>query len=66
MEIFLLTFIVMLAAIAGMAIGVMFKRAPIRGSCGGLNRIQGAGCVCSEPCERRKKAMGYHSFRSLE
>lgn len=33
----LLTFVVLLVAIAGMAIGVMNGRKPISGSCGGLN-----------------------------
>lgn len=37
----LITFTVMLAVIAGMAIGVMNGRKPISGSCGGLN---GEGC----------------------
>ena len=37
----LVTFAVMLAVIAGMAIGVMNGRKPISGSCGGLN---GGGC----------------------
>jgi len=36
-----ISFVVMLAVIAGMAIGVMNGRKPISGSCGGLN---GGGC----------------------
>jgi hypothetical protein len=41
----ILTFAVLLAAIAGMAIGVMNGRKPISGSCGGLN---GGRCeLCS-------------------
>ena len=41
----LVTFAVMLAVIAAMAIGVMNGRKPISGSCGGLN---GGGCeLCS-------------------
>ena len=41
----LLTFVVMLAVIAVMAIGVMNGRAPISGSCGGVG---GKGCeLCS-------------------
>ena len=41
----LLAFVVILGVIAAMAVGVMNGRAPIAGSCGGLN---GRGCeLCS-------------------
>ena len=33
-----LAFFVMLAVVAGMAVGVVFGRKPISGSCGGLER----------------------------
>lgn len=33
----LASIVIMLLVIAGMAIGVMFGREPIKGSCGGLN-----------------------------
>lgn len=48
----LLSFAVMLAVIAGMSIGVLNGRRPIRGSCGGLN---GGGCeLCGgERCRRK-------------
>ena len=46
----LITFAVMLTVIAGMAVGVMNGRKPIKGSCGGLN---GGGCeLCSGNCKR--------------
>lgn len=49
----LITFAVLLAAIAGMAIGVMNGRKPISGSCGGLN---GGRCeLCSGRCERESE-----------
>ena len=38
--------------IALMAIGVMFGRRAIKGSCGGLNQ---GNCVCVTKCEKRKK-----------
>jgi uncharacterized protein len=52
MSYFLATFAVMVIFIALLAIGVMFGRRAIKGSCGGLNT---ANCVCLEKCEKRKK-----------
>jgi len=49
----LLTFAMLLAVIAAMAIGVMNGRKPISGSCGGLN---GGGCeLCSGKCLRESE-----------
>jgi hypothetical protein len=46
-----LSFIIIVAVIAGMSIGVMNGRRAISGSCGGLN---GGGCeLCSGKCEKR-------------
>lgn len=39
-------FLFMLALVAAMAVGVSFGRAPIAGTCGGLNKVDGAG-TCS-------------------
>jgi hypothetical protein len=45
-----LSFIIVAAVIAAMGIGVMAGRAPIKGSCGGLN---GGGCeLCSGRCKK--------------
>jgi hypothetical protein len=52
MNYFLATFAVMLIFIGLLAIGVMFGRRAIKGSCGGLNS---SNCVCVEKCEKRKK-----------
>lgn len=43
MTIFILTFVLMIAVVAVMAVGVMFGRGGIKGSCGGVN---GGSCVC--------------------
>ncbi len=49
---FLVTFAVMLAVIAIMAVGVVFGRQAIKGSCGGANK---GNCFCVEKCDKRKK-----------
>ena len=52
MTYFLVTFVSMLVVIAIMAIGVIFGRQAIKGSCGGANN---GNCVCVEKCDKRKK-----------
>jgi hypothetical protein len=49
---FLVTFTVMLFVIGIMAVGVIFGRQAIKGSCGGANK---GNCVCVKKCEKRKK-----------
>jgi len=51
MTYFLVTFAFMLIVIAMMAIGVIFGRRAIKGSCGDVN----SNCVCTEKCDKRKK-----------
>ncbi|MFQ5658290.1 MAG: DUF539 domain-containing protein [Candidatus Methylomirabilales bacterium] len=54
MEIFLISFAVMVIALLGMGIGVLFGRQGIKGSCGGLSS---GGCgICTERCEREEEA----------
>lgn len=55
---FIIIFALFLAMIALMAIGVMFKRKPIAGSCGGLGNVGiEKACDCDNPCDKRQKAM---------
>lgn len=43
----LVTFIVMLVAVAALAVGVMLGRKPIGGSCGGISAAGGdSSCAC--------------------
>ena len=56
MSTFLITFAVFLLVITGMAIGVIFHRRSISGSCGGLGAIGiEKECNCPEPCDARLK-----------
>ncbi|MDC9588499.1 (Na+)-NQR maturation NqrM [Xenorhabdus sp. XENO-10] len=58
MEVFIAAFIFFLLAFAGMALGYIFKRKSIQGSCGGLGSIGVEKvCDCPEPCDARKKRM---------
>ncbi|MCB1691897.1 MAG: (Na+)-NQR maturation NqrM [Pseudomonadales bacterium] len=45
---FLLTFLIIVAVVAAMSIGVIYGRKPIAGSCGGLNNlgVDGACEIC--------------------
>lgn len=52
MTLFLISFAVIATVIFIMAVGVMFGRQAIKGSCGGAN---GANCVCTEKCDKRRR-----------
>ncbi len=49
---FVVTFAFMLVVVFIMAIGVIFGRRAIKGSCGGANN---GNCVCIKKCDKRKK-----------
>jgi len=60
MTLFIVTFIVMVIALIGMAIGVIAGRPAIKGSCGGLNKVGiDSNCACSqndrEKCPNKRK-----------
>ena len=61
MGLFLITFGIFLLVIAGMAIGYIFKKKTIAGSCGGISSLGlKKVCDCEEPCGnlKAKLAMG--------
>lgn len=45
MAAFLLAFVLILLAIAGLAVGVLFGRPPLKGSCGGAACLKGIDCA---------------------
>jgi hypothetical protein len=49
---FLATFGFMLIVVVIMAVGVIFGRRAIKGSCGGTGNAE---CVCVEKCDKKKK-----------
>lgn len=80
METFIFAFCAFAVVMIGMSVGVMFKRKPIAGSCGGLNAISDADhcLVCGTPVDPnsplkerlsecpRKKAIREKLERELE
>lgn len=60
MNLFLITFCVFLLVMIAMAVGVIINNRAIKGSCGGLNDIEGLKGACDicegkKLCSRRKK-----------
>jgi hypothetical protein len=53
MKEFLMSFLVFGSVIIAMAVGVIFGRKAIQGSCGGAG---GGACVCTKKCDKKKKA----------
>ncbi len=52
MKEFIFSFLIFGSVIFVMAIGVIFGRKAIQGSCGGAG---GGDCVCTKKCEKKKK-----------
>ncbi|NVJ49922.1 MAG: (Na+)-NQR maturation NqrM [Gammaproteobacteria bacterium] len=62
---FLATFGIMLLVIVIMAVGYIFQRKTITGSCGGLTTLGiKKVCDCDEPCEKRKEKMRQEASRN--
>lgn len=56
MQIFVITFLLMLVVVAIMAIGYIFQKKKIKGSCGGISDLGlEKVCDCDEPCDKRKE-----------
>lgn len=48
MATFFLTLVIVLASVAGLAIGILLGRAPLRGSCGGVPCANGGSCAACQ------------------
>lgn len=54
MSTFIAAFVLLLVVVAAMAIGVMFGRGAIKGSCGGLSQV-GLSGSCGGACSTEEK-----------
>lgn len=57
---FIATFSILAIVIIIMSVGVLVAGRRIKGSCGGLNTIDGledACMTCSKPCDKKKQAL---------
>jgi len=66
---FLMTFVILLLIVAGMAIGVLRGRKPLAGTCGGLNNMgSGGSCdICggdTKKCEEVSKTPFYDASKA--
>lgn len=58
MEVYILTFALLVIVVIAMAVGYIVQRKTIAGSCGGLDAIGiEKACDCDTPCERRKERL---------
>lgn len=66
MSTFILSFFIFAILMAGMAIGVIVNNKAIKGTCGGLNDIEGLDgscdiCEIKERCKRRQQFIEQHA-----
>ncbi|MEI8631133.1 (Na+)-NQR maturation NqrM [Vibrio sp. PP-XX7] len=65
MSTFLITFVMFLAVITAMAVGYIFQKKMVKGSCGGLGAVGiDRVCNCPEPCDARKKREAKEAVRA--
>ncbi len=55
MDIFILTFVIFILVIIGLATGVLLRGKVLKGSCGGISALGlEKACDCEEPCDNLK------------
>lgn len=63
MSTFILTFVILLLVVLGMAVGFLVQRKTLAGSCGGLGSMGiEKACDCDNPCEKRQQRMAKEKF----
>ena len=60
MEVFAISFVVVVIAVLGMALGVIFGRPCIKGSCGGLGAVKKAFGVDCTDCPNKNREEEKH------
>lgn len=64
MTTFFATFAIFLMVIVAMAVGYIFQKKTVAGSCGGLGAVGvDKVCNCPEPCDARKKREAKEALR---
>lgn len=67
MDTFFAALLLFALAFAGLALGLLFGRDPIRGSCGGLRKLGlERDCSCDSPCPRRRRELERRAARGRE
>lgn len=60
-----LTVGVLVLVVAGASIGVMFKRQPLQGSCGGLGALGfEKACACKQPCDIAQEHLATQQYKA--
>jgi hypothetical protein len=61
---FILAFVFFVVVVSAMAVGYIFQRKTISGSCGGLGALGiSKACDCPEPCDRKKTRLEKEQIR---
>jgi hypothetical protein len=61
---FILAFVFFVVVVSAMAVGYIFQRKTISGSCGGLGALGiSKACDCPEPCDRKKARLEKEQIR---
>lgn len=67
MSTFIFAFVFFLLMVLAMAVGYIFQKKSISGSCGGLGALGvEKACDCPEPCDRRKARMEKEAIREAK
>ncbi|MCO7225081.1 (Na+)-NQR maturation NqrM [Pleionea sp. CnH1-48] len=67
LDVFLISFSLMIVVILIMAVGYIFQKKEIKGSCGGITALgMDKVCDCDDPCDDKKERMRKEAARNQE